>query len=91
MTFFLKFSGAPEANTAALKAAHPDMVAKDEEGKDVLRSIYTHDIALHYDDQMPAGPFVMVRFFDGQSLAPLPPGLVKEWVSGGAPVMWAGA
>ncbi len=91
MTFYLKHPGTKGQQIAALKAAHPDMVAKDGAGKDILQSIYTHDIALHYDDQTPAGSFVMVEFFNDQKLpGSLPVGLTKVWEAGGAPVVWAG-
>lgn len=58
MTIYLKLSGTKEEQTAALKAAHPDMIAKNKAGEDELRSIYTHDIAMEVFDQLTVTPAV---------------------------------
>lgn len=88
MTFYLRLSGFTQI--ADLKTAHSDMIAQDENGKDVLGSVYNEDIALHYDNYTPAGPFVMVWFRKDQSLKPLPLGLTRGWQAGGAPVEFYG-
>ncbi len=90
MTLFLGLSGAEEDIIAALKIAHQDLVVKDETGKDVLGSVYTDDIALHYDNYTPAGKFVMVWFLKNQNLNTLGANLTRKWESGGAPMKWAG-
>lgn len=91
MIVYLKLSGSKGQQIVALKAAHSDLIAKNEDGEDELRSIYTDSIALHYDDQTPAGAFIMVVFRGDQELpGSLPAGLTRKWQSGGAPVEFYG-
>lgn len=47
------FLGGTQAQIiAALKAIDPDLVRKDERGNDFLGDIYTHEVALHYIDNV---------------------------------------
>lgn len=57
-TLHLKLSGTKEQQIAVLKDAHPDMVAKDEAGNDVVRSLYNHNIAVAFFDQLTITPAV---------------------------------
>ncbi len=91
MTIYLELSGAEKDQIAAIKTAHPDMVAKDESGKEVLGNVNTHDIALIYVDLFLGNHFIMVKFLNNQKLPSTLPGeLTQKWKSGGAPVIWPG-
>ncbi len=102
-TIYFKLFGTKEIRIAALKGAHPDLVGKDEEGKDEIRNHFTHDIAIMYYPQLTlpsgdpdtapavAGPHFMVKFLKGQKLGTIDPmGLVQKWKAGGAPVKFLG-
>ena len=102
-TIYLKLSGSDAERITALKSAHPDLVGKDEEGKDRLGNHFNHDIAIMYypnltlapvaPDVAPLtdGPYYMIRFLGDQKLPPtLPLGLERKWEVGGAPVDFLG-
>lgn len=58
ITLHLKLSGTKEQQIAVLKDAHPDMVAKDEDGNEVIGDKFNHFIAVKYFDQLVVTPAV---------------------------------
>ncbi len=53
---YLKLLGTEAENIVALKSIHPDMIAKNKFGNDVLRNIYNHKIALEVFKQVVVVP-----------------------------------
>ena len=52
MTIYLKLLGDKRAIIARLKAIDPKLVRQDEDGNDVLGSVYSHTVAMHYDPDL---------------------------------------